>query len=178
MGRDCTIEANKDNRNTYDDDDSVNVYISTVCRGGVEVSTEYNQDEGNLGILSVTIENVDDSSYVEDYFQEAMKNWIAILTDISQCDVSLVDYVYNNSAVSTDIWYYSSSKTWSDVGQSEYTNIFNKLFESGNSISTTDPITEVKESEGEHVNNTDIAAKISTYFASIVTLIIFVVYAF
>eukprot|EP00485_Elphidium_margaritaceum_P000171 CAMPEP_0202694016 /NCGR_PEP_ID=MMETSP1385-20130828/7978_1 /ASSEMBLY_ACC=CAM_ASM_000861 /TAXON_ID=933848 /ORGANISM="Elphidium margaritaceum" /LENGTH=768 /DNA_ID=CAMNT_0049349791 /DNA_START=73 /DNA_END=2379 /DNA_ORIENTATION=- len=156
FGRDCTIEANKANRELYSDADSVSRYVDTVCNGG-----EWNYDvysDANVGILNVQIIGVSDADYVEAYMMEALKNWIAVLTDISQCDVELNAFVYhrNSSEISTDLYYYSSLKTWSDVSDSEAQWTFDSLFPASARLT----VIEEKPSTGWHVDNFNRASTI------------------
>jgi len=150
FGRDCTIESTQANRAKYTESDSLSIFNEIVCHHGV---WNFDVDHRNVGVLNIEIDGIDDTKYNEVHFQTAIKNWIGVLVDINECDVDLRDYVYNNIAftVSTNVYYYSSSKSWTDVTDSGSLNVFNKLFDP----SYTLHVTEKKTSDGVHEDNID-----------------------
>eukprot|EP01083_Nonionella_stella_P021261 58960_1 len=155
FGRDCTIENTAANRQKYTAQDSVSVYDAVVC-GNTQF--DYDLQHHNVGILNLKIGGINGDKYVEHLFQNAVKNWIAVLVDIAQCDVELsAQYNYNQSEriVTTDLFYYSSDKTWQDVSDTDATIVFNKLFDSDDNSMQ---ITEQKLSDGVHEDNIDAAA--------------------
>ena len=120
MGIDCTIEANQENREKYDDTDSVSIYIEEVCNSGIFA---YSISDTNLGILSITIDNIDNDTYIETYFKMAVQNWVSVLVDIDPCDTKINDYDYDGveGIATISLWYYSSYKTWAEVDAVEET---------------------------------------------------------
>jgi len=166
MGIDCTIEANQVNRNKYDDTDSISVYQETVCNSGIFA---YSESDQNLGILSITINNIDNDTYIEAYFKQAIKNWISLLVEIDPCEVAIKSFVYDDDSgeASILIWYYSSYKTWSEVTEVEEASAFLKLFDDQNG----EVVLEDKASEGYHPNNIDSANPHSILLSSAIALI-------
>eukprot|EP01084_Bolivina_argentea_P161176 280609_1 len=133
FGKDCTIENNAKNRVLYTVNDSLSVYMNKVCNGTIWNRCQRNMrtciDE-NIGMLSVEINGIYHEKYNEKYFRIAIQNWIAILMDISQCNINIRNFVYNNSiAIATmEIYYYSTDKTYNDISSNKVQTIFHNLF--------------------------------------------------
>eukprot|EP00486_Rosalina_sp_Unknown_P006084 CAMPEP_0201575792 /NCGR_PEP_ID=MMETSP0190_2-20130828/21209_1 /ASSEMBLY_ACC=CAM_ASM_000263 /TAXON_ID=37353 /ORGANISM="Rosalina sp." /LENGTH=775 /DNA_ID=CAMNT_0048005865 /DNA_START=9 /DNA_END=2333 /DNA_ORIENTATION=+ len=146
MGIDCTIEANRANRITYSDTSSLSVYDAIICGGGFD----YQETDDNIGILDLTITDINVGTYVEKYFQGALRNWISILLNIPKCETNIEEYNYNSteSSVTTELWYFSSGTTWTDVTDSNKGTVFDNLFASSNANGGY-TIIETKSSAGE-----------------------------
>jgi len=172
FGRDCTIENTEWNRMQYTSTDSLSVFNQIVCHDGEWI---FDEEHHNVGILYIEIDGIDDTYYNDIYFKDAIKNWVGILMDINECDVDLRSYSYHNTVLATNIYYYSSSKTWTDVNEVESQIVFNKLFASSNNLR----VLEKKISDGVHIDNIDSAnTKVNKYLYALPIILYFIQYLF
>ena len=153
FGVDCSIENNAANRALYPTESdratsSVSIYDEVVCDGG---GWNHDVNDSNVGIVDILVEGV--QNYNEQYFRIALKNWMAVLTDISQCDVELMDYSHSDSSVSASVYYYSSHITYAETSKDEKNSVFRRLFVDGGYTDVT--ASEIKAAEGDHVDNID-----------------------
>ena len=98
---------------------------------------------------------------------------IAILCDLSQCDVHVQNLAVSESTVSSKVLYYSSSKVYEDTTVTDRAEVFAGLF-AGSGANIHFRINQTKASLGDHVDNMNAANSLLGHLG--VTAIIWVLF--
>eukprot|EP00485_Elphidium_margaritaceum_P002191 CAMPEP_0202704974 /NCGR_PEP_ID=MMETSP1385-20130828/17570_1 /ASSEMBLY_ACC=CAM_ASM_000861 /TAXON_ID=933848 /ORGANISM="Elphidium margaritaceum" /LENGTH=699 /DNA_ID=CAMNT_0049363103 /DNA_START=163 /DNA_END=2262 /DNA_ORIENTATION=+ len=171
FGRDCSIAYTAANRAVYDDTDSLSVYDSVVCLADEDWT--FTEDDVNVGVLSLSITLNAASTYVEDNIRTAIRNFVAIVTEISLCDVSVQSYVYDETAgtVTASVWYYTTLTTWTESSASVQSSTFFAL-----KLGSAFDASETKIADGTHEDNVATAniRSVSVGFAVMMLFVLFV----